>query len=205
MDNPTIHKNQENALTHRTYLYIPLLILELAPAHFKDFPEWTKILKARLRKLKHSRNELEPMCKYQFEQSLEGIAMSDQSKMHKDLLWNPMAYSFFYEFPLSHYDVEIAMIEKILKRASFANFKKGEFNDNNIAIAKQAELSKLYKPNGAGFISCPFHREKTASCHLNGNRFHCFGCKKDGDAIDMVMEREKLDFIGAVLYLNQVR
>lgn len=37
-----------------------------------------------------------------------------------------------------------------------------------------------------GFISCPFHSEKTASCKIYSDSFYCFGCGAGGDAIQFV-------------------
>lgn len=47
---------------------------------------------------------------------------------------------------------------------------------------------------------CPFHNEKTPSFTINTTRqsFHCFGCKKGGDAIAFVREFENLPFTDAV-------
>ena len=50
---------------------------------------------------------------------------------------------------------------------------------------------------------CPFHNEKTPSFSVNSEDglYHCFGCKKGGDAIDFVRELEHLDFPGAIEHL----
>ncbi len=47
---------------------------------------------------------------------------------------------------------------------------------------------------------CPFHNEKSPSFNINPHRqrFHCFGCGKDGDAITFVREYENLTFSDAV-------
>ncbi len=47
---------------------------------------------------------------------------------------------------------------------------------------------------------CPFHNEKTPSFSVNQEEgfFHCFGCRRSGDAITFVREVEGLDFVGAV-------
>lgn len=47
---------------------------------------------------------------------------------------------------------------------------------------------------------CPFHNEKTPSFSIDPARqfFHCFGCKKSGDAISFVREHEGLTFSDAV-------
>ncbi|MCU0797512.1 MAG: DNA primase, partial [Akkermansiaceae bacterium] len=47
---------------------------------------------------------------------------------------------------------------------------------------------------------CPFHNEKTPSFSIDPAHqfFHCFGCKKSGDAIHFVRELENLTFTDAV-------
>ncbi|MFO1068612.1 MAG: DNA primase [Geminicoccaceae bacterium] len=47
---------------------------------------------------------------------------------------------------------------------------------------------------------CPFHKEKSPSFHVVGDRgfYHCFGCGAHGNAIDFVMAVEGLDFGGAL-------
>jgi DNA primase len=46
---------------------------------------------------------------------------------------------------------------------------------------------------------CPFHDERTPSFHIypESNSFHCFGCDKSGDLIDLVMQLHSVDFSGA--------
>ena len=62
------------------------------------------------------------------------------------------------------------------------------------------------KRGGAGVFKalCPFHNEKTPSFNINQARqfFHCFGCKKSGDAITFVREIENLTFADAVKKLG---
>ncbi len=47
---------------------------------------------------------------------------------------------------------------------------------------------------------CPFHAEKTPSFNINPDvqRYYCFGCSENGDAISFVREVEHLDFVDAV-------
>lgn len=47
---------------------------------------------------------------------------------------------------------------------------------------------------------CPFHSEKTPSFYVSPEKgiFYCFGCKKGGNAINFLMEYEKMDFPTAV-------
>lgn len=58
--------------------------------------------------------------------------------------------------------------------------------------------------NRAGFITCPFHSEKTASFKVfaNGTKYKCFGCGEWGSVIDFVMKIENLSFKGAIVKLN---
>jgi DNA primase len=59
-------------------------------------------------------------------------------------------------------------------------------------------------PDRSGFISCPFHAEKTASCKVyEGSRgFSCFGCGKHGSVLDFVMNLFEINFSQALLRLN---
>ena len=50
---------------------------------------------------------------------------------------------------------------------------------------------------------CPFHSEKTASCHvyMSDMHFHCFGCHASGNVITFIMKIENLSYIEAVRFL----
>lgn len=52
---------------------------------------------------------------------------------------------------------------------------------------------------------CPFHQEKTPSFHVDGKwqRYHCFGCGKDGDVFRFIMEHDNIAFPDAVRLLAQ--
>ena len=52
---------------------------------------------------------------------------------------------------------------------------------------------------------CPFHSEKTPSCHINVGKqfFHCFGCHAGGDVITFIMKAENLEYIEAVRFLAE--
>lgn len=41
-------------------------------------------------------------------------------------------------------------------------------------------------------MSCPFHAEKTPSCAVNAERYHCFGCGAHGDIADFIKETTDL-------------
>lgn len=47
---------------------------------------------------------------------------------------------------------------------------------------------------------CPFHQEKTPSFHVyaESQRYHCFGCQKDGDLINFVQDYYNISFKEAI-------
>lgn len=57
-------------------------------------------------------------------------------------------------------------------------------------------------PNRAGFINCPFHKEKSASCKIYDDSFYCFGCGIGGDVFDFVMQYESVPFSAAFIELG---
>lgn len=76
-------------------------------------------------------------------------------------------------------------------------------------IKKQLDAEQVFsfygiEPNRAGFVSCPLHREKTASLKVySGERgWHCFGCGEGGDIIKFVMLFFNLSFPDAISKLN---
>lgn len=62
-----------------------------------------------------------------------------------------------------------------------------------------------YEPNRAGFISCPFHSDKTPSIKVYndiGRGFYCFGCGAGGSVIDFVMKLFDISFQQAIARLS---
>src|SRR5689334_879838 len=76
---------------------------------------------------------------------------------------------------------------------------KSKVNIYDIASGKLSlkKSGRNYKAN------CPFHKENTPSFFIlpDINRYHCFGCGKTGDIIDLVQELEGLDWFSAIQYL----
>lgn len=63
-----------------------------------------------------------------------------------------------------------------------------------------------FKRSGATFKAlCPFHEEKTPSFIINrgDTHYHCFGCGAHGDAIQFLINHQKMSFIDAVEYLAE--
>lgn len=56
--------------------------------------------------------------------------------------------------------------------------------------------------NRSGFLCCPFHAEKTASCRIYEKSFYCFGCGAGGDAVSFVSKMENIPPAAA---LQQIR
>lgn len=56
--------------------------------------------------------------------------------------------------------------------------------------------------NRSGFVSCPFHNERTPSMKVNHKGYKCFGCGKGGDVIDFVQSFFQISFKDAIHKLN---
>ena len=67
------------------------------------------------------------------------------------------------------------------------------------------EYVTLQNKSGRFWACCPFHNEKTPSFSVNPDKgfYHCFGCGKGGNAIQFVMEQEKMTFPEACQYLAE--
>lgn len=59
-----------------------------------------------------------------------------------------------------------------------------------------------FNVNQAGFITCPFHSEKTASCKIYDSSFYCFGCGVGGDVVSFVQKLFTLNFKAAVVRIS---
>ena len=88
---------------------------------------------------------------------------------------------------------------------------KGHICDEDVRRAREVDIMGLdliqgAKRSGQGryVASCLFHDEKTASMTIYpaGRGFHCFGCQKSGDTIDIVMKVLNLNFVQAIKYLR---
>lgn len=64
-------------------------------------------------------------------------------------------------------------------------------------IDVRVKLKKKGKNYGA---CCPFHNEKTPSFSVSQEKqfYHCFGCGAHGNAIDFLMEFDRLEFVEAI-------
>ncbi len=65
-------------------------------------------------------------------------------------------------------------------------------------IGKHLSLKK--RDNNNYVALCPFHKEKTPSFNISDDKgfYHCFGCGKNGDIFNYIMETENLSFVEAL-------
>ncbi|MFS2221131.1 DNA primase [Pantoea sp. B65] len=65
---------------------------------------------------------------------------------------------------------------------------------------------KLKKQGKNYHACCPFHNEKTPSFTVNGEKqfYHCFGCGAHGNAIDFLMNYDRLEFVESIEELATV-
>ncbi len=71
-----------------------------------------------------------------------------------------------------------------------------EISDRTDIEALVSRYVTLQRVGGRLKGLCPFHQEKTPSFTVSPDKgvFHCFGCKKGGNAFTFLMEMEKLTF-----------
>jgi DNA primase len=61
--------------------------------------------------------------------------------------------------------------------------------------------------NGSQYMGrCPFHEDNSPSFSVNPSEkvYYCFGCQASGDIFTFAMEKEGLDFVGAIEYLAEM-
>ncbi len=76
---------------------------------------------------------------------------------------------------------------------------------NNEITAVMSSYVEL-KRAGRDFVcSCPFHAERTPSCHVytGTQSFYCFGCHAGGDVISFIRLIEHLEYMESVRFLAQ--
>lgn len=66
-----------------------------------------------------------------------------------------------------------------------------------LPIAEVVERYTHLTPSPNNTICCPFHAEKTPSCHLYSDHLHCFGCGAHTDNIGFVMQYKNVPFAQA--------
>lgn len=84
----------------------------------------------------------------------------------------------------------------------FKTSHNGRITDADIEKAKSVPISSVISHEKK--IVCPFHIDHDPSLSIDHKRglWHCFGCGKGGTVVDYVMEKEHVDFVGAVRRLT---
>lgn len=81
-----------------------------------------------------------------------------------------------------------------------------ELNDIDLKALIEQETGEKF--NRDGYIKCPFHNEKTPSMSVkffpnaNKQRYKCWGCECQGDAIDFIMNYKNMEYNEARKYLG---
>jgi DNA primase len=87
--------------------------------------------------------------------------------------------------------------------------RSGDFKSQVLTATDIVQLigqSVALKRRGKDYVGlCPFHTEKTGSFYVSPSKqfYHCYGCKKHGNAIDFVIERDRVDFKEALMLLGR--
>ena len=86
---------------------------------------------------------------------------------------------------------------------NFDNSFIEKIKDENDIVDVVSEYVSLKGTHGNWMGLCPFHNEKTPSFSVNqnGQFYKCFGCQKSGDVISFIQEKERLEFVDAVIFL----
>ena len=68
-------------------------------------------------------------------------------------------------------------------------------------VARDVDL----KQRGTNYFGlCPFHSEKPPlQCRTSQQIYHCFGCGNGGNAVNFIMEYEKISFVEAIQQLGR--
>ena len=87
-----------------------------------------------------------------------------------------------------------------------------EFNDfiakvleNTDIIALISRYTHLERKGNTHWACCPFHHESQPSFSVSADKqlFHCFGCKKSGNALSFLMAIENIEFYDALKMLAE--
>ena len=135
-------------------------------------------------------------------------AFLDKSPETKKKLWFQIYFeSYCYNLEVGYINKWIKYWKSFLHKRVSIRKNKDSFTEEQIEEARKYPLEELiggeFKRAGLNKIRtcCPFHGEKTPSFFVftDKNSAHCFGCQKHfQNAIDYVMEVEKLEFAEAI-------
>ena len=186
----------------------PVVFYEAPRINHRDLlnsfmPDCLPVIKRNINLLKTKRKDAEKLCGPLFEDALDRIYTLDFSvcESYRDVFISVNKW-FWVDRIINPIDAKIRELEQLLKMSQIQEINSPDAH-LDLQKAKQYPFNNLVKVNHAGFTTCVFHNEKTASMKIyKDNRFHCFGCGKDGDVIDFVMQRDGVDFKTAIKFLQ---
>lgn len=191
LDGIIVNEFTKNPFVHLT----PRELLETFPEALSTIKRNIKILKGEIERLKE-------VCYPMFDLALDGIhAHKMDENQDFDIkikkMWCSLAKSYFIDRDILPKENTLKFLKNLLVMSEW----KGEENPIQIEKAKNVPLTYFIKEK---IIKCPFHNEKTPSCNIYVDHYHCFGCGAHGDVIDFVMQSEGLNFKSAVARLCKI-
>ncbi len=82
------------------------------------------------------------------------------------------------------------------------SLKNNTITPEMILHAREYPITELLNWSGKGNIKCIAHEDRHPSMGIKNNRARCFACGFSGDAIDIKMKIENIDFVNAVKSLQ---
>lgn len=184
--------------------------IEILSERYKKEPTILEI-KKELAEAKKEYKLFEQAAERLVDSIIESVSFYDfseiENKEYERRKWIYLMTKKFYFRPLERKKREIKRLEKIIRDDEWKKIpetQRGEIGPEQIAQAKEYPLENLISVNRTGFAKCIWHNEKCPSLKIykNQNRFHCFSCNADGDVIDFLMRRDKIDFLTAIRFLS---
>lgn len=111
--------------------------------------------------------------------------------------------------PKAHLNCQLSTVNCKLnwgERVRFSDDFLRDVKDNNDIISVAGNYVQLKRTGNTYSCCCPFHSEKTPSCHFytgSDPHFYCYGCHVGGDVITFIMQIEHLDYMNAVKFLAE--
>ena len=106
-------------------------------------------------------------------------------------------------------DISNNKLSKLYRRLKMYSTRKAFKYKHDISIIREIPVSSVmdspsYEQYGKVKYICPLHQEKTASFtwYKDTNSWYCFGCKRGGSVIDLVMKQENCDAKEAIEKLS---
>lgn len=106
------------------------------------------------------------------------------------------------EDDLSKYEKDLRFLKYMGKEEDTSPVSKSGVSEMQVARAKDTRISDIIKVNRAHKALCLWHDDENPSMHVYGTRVHCFVCGNHGDAVDVYMVVNRVDFITAVKALG---